>query len=521
MCYRGEVPHIARVGRKSLRARLALAVVYALLMLGAVSTVVPFLLMATTGLKGATDQNQPNIVPAYLTAKDIGKRTEPESLLGKYLDDKYSGNADAMASMAGGPADHVEEARAWLLRLPPDQWTAGFRTAPNQVTGRLSMAYQSWLRKRYGSIDKLNRAYIEESPAFQAVSPPQERLHVRGWKPMPGPKWREWLEFKATLPAEFRIPLLYRPVWQEFCRSKYQNDFKLVPARLSQGAKDFGELEIPAAGSEWTEFLRTRWPEGLPDLESKFRAFAPRASGFPRGAFDEQTVRENASAIRSEFAGRNYRYVLDFILLHGQAVGNTALLCALAIGVQLTVNPLAAYALSRFPGRRSSRVLLALLATMAFPAEIALIPSFLLLKDLGLLNTFLALVLPGAASGYMIYLLKGFFDSLPGELFESGQLDGATEGRMLWKIALPLSRPVLGYLALLAFMGAYSSFLFAFLVCQDRSKWTLMVFLYQLQLSAPRATVMAALTLAALPTLVVFLLAQRVIMRGIVLPGER
>jgi multiple sugar transport system permease protein len=76
-------------------------------------------------------------------------------------------------------------------------------------------------------------------------------------------------------------------------------------------------------------------------------------------------------------------------------------------------------------------------------------------------------------------------------------------------------------MALLAFMGAYGAFLYAFLVCQDSKMWTLMVFVYQLQQTAPKAVTMAAVTLAALPTLIVFLLAQRVVMRGIVLPSER
>jgi multiple sugar transport system permease protein len=121
----------------------------------------------------------------------------------------------------------------------------------------------------------------------------------------------------------------------------------------------------------------------------------------------------------------------------------------------------------------------------------------------------------------MIFLLKGFFDSLPNEIFESGQLDGAKESTLMMRLAMPLSKPVLGYLALLAFMGAYGAFMYAFLVAQDQRMWTLMVFIYQLQQSAPKAVMMAAVTLAAVPTLVVFLSAQRVIMRGIVLPGER
>jgi multiple sugar transport system permease protein len=92
---------------------------------------------------------------------------------------------------------------------------------------------------------------------------------------------------------------------------------------------------------------------------------------------------------------------------------------------------------------------------------------------------------------------------------------------MLLRIALPMSKPVLGYLALLAFMGAYGAFIYAFLISQDQRMWTLMVWVYQLQNGAPRSVMMAALTLAAIPTLAVFLATQRVILRGIVLPGER
>ena len=171
--------------------------------------------------------------------------------------------------------------------------------------------------------------------------------------------------------------------------------------------------------------------------------------------------------------------------------------------------------------KATAKILLFLLATMAFPAEVAMIPSFLLLKNLHLLNTFAALVLPTAASGYTIYLLKGFFDSLPQEIFDSGQVDGAPEWIMMLKLAFPLSKPVLGYIALMAFMASYGAFIYAFLVCQDSRMWTLMVLVYQLQILAPKSVVMAAVTLAAIPTLIVFLASQKVIMRGIVLPGER
>jgi multiple sugar transport system permease protein len=158
---------------------------------------------------------------------------------------------------------------------------------------------------------------------------------------------------------------------------------------------------------------------------------------------------------------------------------------------------------------------------MAFPAEVAMIPNFLMLKSLGLLNTFGALILPGLASGYSIFLLKGFFDSLPKELYEAGILDGATELMMFARITLPLSLPIFSVIALNAFTGAYGAFLFALVVCQDPKMWTIMVALYNLQSNAPQYVIFAALTLAALPILIVFLAAQKVILRGIVLPSFR
>ena len=120
-----------------------------------------------------------------------------------------------------------------------------------------------------------------------------------------------------------------------------------------------------------------------------------------------------------------------------------------------------------------------------------------MLRDLHLLNTFAALILPGVANGFSIFLLKGFFDSLPKELYEAASIDGAGEIRMFIRISLPLCKPILAVIALQAFIAAYGSFMWAFLVCQDPKMWTLMVWLYQYQITATGHEVMAALLLAA------------------------
>ena len=493
-----------------------MAILYAGLSIGAITTLYPFALMISTGLKGATDQNDSRLVPAYI-------HSEP-ALLAKYLDDKYAGDKSNIASSrlgADANSKTVESYKSFLMSLPLEFWQAGFRIAPNEVTSRLTSRYQSWLRHQFRNIEELNAAYLEENVAFQTVAPPAEMFDRKAWSPNPSRKWSDWLVFKQSLPHEFRVPVRLNWVYQKYLMGKYRNQWSAVPSDIARSAKRFEEVRLDsvvALPNSTEDFRPPRYQ--TESVESKWFKYSGSYE-LPIAAYESEVVRENAQTIRREFAQRNFLYVLDYILLNGRAVLNTVIFCLLAIVTQLTVNPLAAYALSRYPIRASGRILLFLLATMAFPAEVAMIPSFLLLKDLGLLNTFAALVLPGAASGYMIFLLKGFFDSLPQELFEAAQLDGAPETTMMLRIAFPMSRPVLGYLALLAFMGAYGAFIYAFLVAQDQRIWTLMVWIYQLQNTAPKTVMMAALTLAALPTLLVFLFTQRVIMRGIVLPGER
>ncbi|MEX0776926.1 MAG: ABC transporter permease subunit [Phycisphaeraceae bacterium] len=130
-------------------------------------------------------------------------------------------------------------------------------------------------------------------------------------------------------------------------------------------------------------------------------------------------------------------------------------------------------------------------------------------------------MLSGIASGYAIFLLKGFFDSLPPELYESAALDGAGEFRIFWQITMSLSKPILAVIALNAFTLAYADFIFALLICQDQRMWTLMVWMYDLQSRSGTGMIYASLLIGAIPTLIAFALCQKVIMRGIVVPVEK
>lgn len=284
------------------------------------------------------------------------------------------------------------------------------------------------------------------------------------------------------------------------------------------------------------------------------------------------------SKLRWEFSTRNYKQVFGYIALHGNGIINTIIYCALAIITHLLVNPIAAYALSRYSLPSTYKILLFCMATMAFPGEVTMIPAFILLKRfpllpliigvatallvfiiferfvpkrrdiylmlgaLGagalvgagafpllfpsmvhttLLNSFAALILPGMASGYSIFLLKGFFDSLPRELYEAAEIDGANEWIKFWNLTIRLSSPILAVIALGAFMSAYSAFMMALIIIPDQKMWTIMVWIFQLQSNSTLAGVYAALVIAAIPTFLVFVFCQNIIMRGIVVPTEK
>jgi multiple sugar transport system permease protein len=241
----------------------------------------------------------------------------------------------------------------------------------------------------------------------------------------------------------------------------------------------------------------------------------------PQKDIDARDFLARKGELKRLFASQNYVVVLEEVLVQGRAIANTLILVTLCIAGTLIVNPLAAYALSRFRPRLTYQVLLFCLVTVALPAEVTMIPIFLQLKTFGLLNSFGALVIPTLANGFSIFLLKGFFDSLPKELYEAAEIDGASEWTMFWQLTMTLSRPILAVLALGAFVGAYGTFMYALILCPDPQMWTIMVYLFQLMQIVDTPVLYAALIISAIPTTLVFIFCQNIIMRGIVVPSEK
>jgi len=158
---------------------------------------------------------------------------------------------------------------------------------------------------------------------------------------------------------------------------------------------------------------------------------------------------------------------------------------------------------------------------MAFPPMVGMIPQFLIIQSLNLLNTFAALVLPTTINGMLIFLLKGFFDSIPKELYDAAVIDGASEFRIFWTITMSMSRPILAVVALQTFSGAWMSFMYPLIVCPDERMHVLAVWLQQFQQTASGSAVFASIIISSIPSLLIFIFAQRTIMRGIAVPSEK
>lgn len=180
----------------------------------------------------------------------------------------------------------------------------------------------------------------------------------------------------------------------------------------------------------------------------------------------------------------------------------------------------AAYALSRLRPVFGNVVLLLMLATLMIPPTVILLPAYLTVKDmpivqLDLLNTPWAIWLPAVANGFNIFLLKRFFDSIPRELLEAAQIDGASAFRILRSIVLPISRPILGVVSIFTVTNVWRDFVWPLLVLPDPEKMTISVGIASLRFNMPQTTMTAALVIASIPTIVVFFIFQRHIMAGL------
>lgn len=203
------------------------------------------------------------------------------------------------------------------------------------------------------------------------------------------------------------------------------------------------------------------------------------------------------------------------------AFANSTLVAIAVTAFQIFTSALAGYALARLRFRGRQAILLIVLATLVIPFQILVIPVFLVLKWGHLINTYWALILPTAANGFGIFLMRQYFQTIPVELEEAAALDGADRLQILWRVVLPLARPALVTLFLFAFIGEWND-LFKPLVFTTRPELrTVQLALaeFQEQFTNSWALLMAAVVITTVPVVLLFLISQRQFIRGIAATG--
>jgi raffinose/stachyose/melibiose transport system permease protein len=200
-------------------------------------------------------------------------------------------------------------------------------------------------------------------------------------------------------------------------------------------------------------------------------------------------------------------------------VGNSALIAAIATVVVVACGALAAFALARydFRGRESLYTLFTL--GLLFPVSVAILPLYIMVRELGLLDTALGVALPEAAFGLpiTIVILRPFMRAVPAELEDAAAIDGCTKFGFFWRVLLPLSRPALMTVAILAVVTSWNMFLLPLLVLNDQSEWTLPlgVAAYSTEYTQDTARILAFTALSMVPALAFFLVAERRIVGGL------
>jgi multiple sugar transport system permease protein len=236
----------------------------------------------------------------------------------------------------------------------------------------------------------------------------------------------------------------------------------------------------------------------------------------------EEIFRVPPRMLPSAFSLKNYRAIMDVLPL-GTMILNSLIIAACATAGQLWSCALAAYAFARMRFRGRTVLYLILLATMMVPAQVTMIPVFLIMRSLGLIDTLYALIVPAFFGGaFGTFLLRQFFSTVPVDLEDAARLDGCGRFRIFWSIVLPLSRPALATLALFTFMTYWNDLLGPVIYLSSIDKATLTMGLANLQsgvMSTRYDMLMAGSVLSVLPILILFLFGQKWFVKGIAMTG--
>jgi multiple sugar transport system permease protein len=228
----------------------------------------------------------------------------------------------------------------------------------------------------------------------------------------------------------------------------------------------------------------------------------------------------NLQLIPDEPHIENYTYVLEDGRFYWWFV-NSLIIAIITTVCNVIFDSMVGYTLCkfRFPGRYI--VFIAILSTLMIPTEMLVIPWYLMSQSFGWLDTYWGIMFPGLMTAFGTFLMKQFFETVPDDFIEAARIDGLNELQIWWTVAMPLVKPALAALAIFVFLGNWTAFIWPLIVTNSVEMYTLPVGLSSFGDEADVAweLIMTGAAISTIPTLVVFLIFQRFIIRGVVMAG--
>ena len=228
----------------------------------------------------------------------------------------------------------------------------------------------------------------------------------------------------------------------------------------------------------------------------------------------------NLNLIPEEPTIENYTYVLEDGRFYQWFI-NSMIIATITTISNVLFDSLVGYTLCkfRFPGRMF--VFIAVLSTLMIPTEMLIIPWYLMSKSFGWLDSYWGIMFPGLMTAFGTFLMKQFFETVPDDFIEAARIDGLNELQIWWTVAMPLVKPALAALAIFVFLGNWTAFIWPLIVTNSQELYTLPVGLttFSVEQQVEWELIMTGAALATIPTLIVFLIFQRYIIRGVVMAG--
>ena len=332
--------------------------------------------------------------------------------------------------------------------------------------------------------------------------------------------WTDWLSYTYLVLGLF---LMFGPVlWIVMSSFKTQSGLSEFPPTFLP----YGQRSVQVTGHEARlPLYRVKMPDGSTRELAELRRIGLTATMIDPAKPDEEIPvnikdREKTSELR--VATENYTELFGK-LSFGRYLWNSVFITVVATLITLLFNSMAAFALSKYKFRGQKTVFLLIIATLMIPPTIILVPNFLVISNLGLLNSLWGVIWPAVATPTGVFLLRQYMLTIPDELLDAARMDHASEWQIYWRIVLPLTAPALAVLAIFSVMWRWNDFLWPLIVLSRSELFTLQLALnaFQGELQTEWNYLLAMTVITIIPVTLVFAFLQKHITTGIASSGVK